>query len=217
VFPAWEGSDWWAKGIRIRNATTTTIAPTGTISIIAGTSSSIEPLFAIAFVRKVLNGEELLEINELFEGEIRKRRLYSEDLMLQIAKSGSIQNLDLPEELKRLFRTAHDIAPKWHVAMQAAFQKYVDNAVSKTVNLSSEASPDEVNEVFMLAYQLKCKGITVYRDKSKKEQVIEKADKAIENLLKRKEKEILQVKLFPEEYLKVEATENAACREGTCD
>ena len=217
VFPAWEGSDWWKKGIRIRNATTTTIAPTGTISIIAGTSSSIEPLFAIAFVRKVLNGEELLEINPLFEEEIRRRGLYSEDLMLEIAKSGSIQHLDLPEDIKRLFRTAHDIAPKWHVAMQAAFQKYVDNAVSKTVNLRYDAPPDEVNEVFMLAYQLKCKGITVYRDKSKREQVIEKADKAIENLLKRKEKEILQVKLFPEEYIKMGSTETSSCREGVCD
>ncbi len=217
VFPAWEGSEWWKKGIRIRNATTTTIAPTGTISIIAGTSSGIEPLFAIAFVRKVLNGEELLEINSLFEQEIRKRGLYSEEMMLDIAKSGTIQHLGLPEDLKRLFRTAHDIAPKWHVAMQAAFQKYVDNAVSKTVNLRYDAPPDEVNEVFMLAWKLKCKGITVYRDKSKKEQVIEKADRAIENLLKRKEKEILQVKLFPEEYMKMGSTETAACRDETCD
>ncbi len=217
VFPAWEGSEWWKKGIRIRNATTTTIAPTGTISIIAGTSSSIEPLFAIAFVRKVLNGEELLEINSLFEQEIRKRGHYSEEMMLEIAKSGTIQNLALPKDLKRLFRTAHDIAPKWHVAMQAAFQKYVDNAVSKTVNLRYDAPPDEVNEVLMLAWKLKCKGITVYRDKSKKEQVIEKADKAIENLLKRREKEILQVKLFPEEYIKVGSTETAACRDETCD
>jgi len=217
VFPAWEGSEWWKKGMRMRNATTTTIAPTGTISIIAGTSSGIEPLFAIAFVRKVLNGEELLEINSIFEKEIRRRGLYSEDLMLKIAKSGSIQDLDLPEDIKRIFRTAHDIEPKWHVAMQAAFQKYVDNAVSKTVNLRYDASPEEVNEIFMLAYQLKCKGITIYRDKSKKEQVIEKADKAIEKLLQRKEKEVLQLKLFSDEYLKVEPTETAACREGICD
>ena len=217
VFPAWEGSEWWKKGIRIRNATTTTIAPTGTISIIAGTSSSIEPLFAIVYVRRVLEGEELLEINPLFEEIAKKKGFYSEDLMLEVAKSGSIQNLDVPDDVKRIFKTAHDIGPSWHVAMQAAFQKYVDNAVSKTVNLRYDATPEDVEKAYMLAYKLKCKGITIYRDKSKKEQVIEKADKAIEGLLKRKEKELLQVKLFPEEYVKLESTETAACRDGTCD
>ncbi len=217
VFPAWEGSEWWKKGIRIRNATTTTIAPTGTISIIAGTSSGIEPLFAIVYVRRVLEGEELLEINPLFEEIAKKRGFYSEDLMLEVAKSGSIQNLDVPEDVKRIFKTAHDIGPSWHVAMQAAFQKYVDNAVSKTVNLRYDATPENVEKAYMLAYKLKCKGITIYRDKSKKEQVIEKADKAIEGLLKRKDKELLQVKLFPEEYVKLESTETAACRDGTCD
>ncbi|EDY34420.1 ribonucleoside-diphosphate reductase, adenosylcobalamin-dependent [Aciduliprofundum boonei T469] len=217
VFPAWEGSEWWKKGMKIRNATTTTIAPTGTISIIAGTSSSIEPLFAIVYVRRVLEGEELLEINPLFEEIAKKGGFYSEDLMLEIAKSGSIQNLDVPEDVKRIFKTAHDIGPSWHVAMQAAFQKYVDNAVSKTVNLRYDATPEDVEKVYMLAYQLKCKGITIYRDKSKKEQVIDKADKAIEGILKRKEKELLQVKLFPEEYVKLDSTETAACRDGTCD
>ena len=216
VFPAWEGSEWWKKGIRIRNATTTTIAPTGTISIIAGTSSSIEPLFAIAFIRRVLEGEELLEVNSLFEEIAKKRGFYSEDLMLEIAKSGSIQNLDVPEEIKRLFRTAHDISPEWHVAMQAAFQKYVDNAVSKTVNLRYDATPQDVENAYMLAFKLKCKGITIYRDKSKKEQVIEKADRAIEKLMERKE-EMVQLKLFPEEYVKLDSTETAACRDGTCD
>ena len=217
VFPAWEGSEWWKEGIRIRNATTTTIAPTGTISIIAGTSSSIEPLFAIVYVRRVLEGEELLEVNSLFEEVAKTRGFYSEDLMLEVAKSGSIQNLDVPDDVKRIFKTAHDIAAKWHVAMQAAFQKYVDNAVSKTVNLRYDATPDEVDEVYRLAYKLKCKGITIYRDKSKKEQVIEKADKAIENLLKRKEETLTQLKLFPEEYVKLDSTETAACRDGTCD
>ncbi|AGB03987.1 ribonucleoside-diphosphate reductase, adenosylcobalamin-dependent [Aciduliprofundum sp. MAR08-339] len=216
VFPAWEGSEWWKRGIRIRNATTTTIAPTGTISIIAGTSSSIEPLFAIAFIRRVLEGEELLEVNSLFEEIAKKRGFYSEDLMLEIAKSGSIQNLDVPEEIKRLFRTAHDISPEWHVAMQAAFQKYVDNAVSKTVNLRYDATPQDVENAYMLAFKLKCKGITIYRDKSKKEQVIEKADRAIEKLMERKE-EMVQLKLFPEEYVKLDSTETAACRDGTCD
>ncbi len=217
VFPAWEGSEWWKEGIRIRNATTTTIAPTGTISIIAGTSSSIEPLFAIVYVRRVLEGEELLEVNPLFEEIAKKRGIYSEDLMLEIAKSGSVQNIDVPEDIKNLFKTAHDIAAKWHVAMQAAFQKYVDNAVSKTVNLRYDATPDEVNEVYMLAYKLKCKGITIYRDKSKKEQVIEKADKVIEKLMSKKEEALTQLKLFPEEYVKLDSTETAACRDGTCD
>ena len=217
VFPSWEGSEWWKKGIKIRNATTTTIAPTGTISIIAGTSSSIEPLFAIVFVRKVLNGEELLEVNPLFEEIAKKRGFYSEELMMKIARTGTLGGLDIPEDIKKIFRTSLEIAPEWHVAMQAAFQKYVDNAVSKTVNLRNSASIDDVDKVYMLAYRLKCKGVTIYRDKSKSEQVINQGTEDVESIFKEKEKEILQLKLFPEEYVKMDATESAACREGTCD
>ncbi len=217
VFPAWEGSEWWKKGIKIRNATTTTIAPTGTISIIAGTSSSIEPLFAIVFVRKVLNGEELLEVNPLFEEIAKKRGFYSEELMMKIARTGTLEDVDVPEDVKKIFRTSLEISPEWHVAMQAAFQKYVDNAVSKTVNLRNSASIDDVDKVYMLAYRLKCKGVTIYRDKSKSEQVIHQGTEDVESIFKEKEKEILQLKLFPEEYVKMDATESAACREGTCD
>jgi len=217
VFPAWVGSDWWKEGMRIRNATTTTIAPTGTISIIAGTSSGIEPLFAIAFVRNVLGGEELMEVNPLFEKIARERGFYSDDIMIEIARTGSVQNVDIPEEIKTLFRTAHEISPQWHVLMQAAFQKYVDNAVSKTVNLRHDASIKDIEDVYMMAYRLKCKGITIYRDKSKKEQVIETGVKDAEAILKKERKMTTQLKLFPEEYVHLDATETAACRDGTCD
>ena len=218
VFPAWEGSDWWAKGIRIRNATTTTIAPTGTISIIAGTSSGIEPLFAIVFVRRVLENEELLEVNALFEKVAKEKGFYTEDLMLEIAKSGSLQDIDtVPDDVKQVFKTAHDIHPKWHVLMQAAFQKYVDNAVSKTVNMRYDASIDDVEEVYLLAYKLKCKGITVYRDKSKREQVINRADDAIRKMLEKKDREVLQLKLFPTEYVHLNSEETSSCRDGICD
>jgi ribonucleoside-diphosphate reductase alpha chain len=217
VFPAWEGSDWWKNGMRMRNATTTTIAPTGTISIIAGTSSSIEPLFAIAFVRNVLSGEELMEVNPLFEKIARERGIYSEELMIEIARTGSVQHVDVPEDVKKLFRTAHEISPDWHVLMQAAFQRHVDNAVSKTVNLRSSATIGDVEKTYILAYRLKCKGITIYRDKSKKEQVIESGVKEPEKLLKKEKKMTTQLKLFPEEYMRLDATETAACRDGTCD
>lgn len=156
-----------------RNATLITIAPTGSISIIANTSSGIEPLFAVVFVRNVMEGTELLEINPVFEEIARKRGFYSERLMREIAKTGSVQKVrGVPGDIKRLFVTAHEIAPKWHVLMQAAFQKHVDNAVSKTVNLPYHATPMDVADVFWLAYKTGCKGITVYRDRSKPTQVL---------------------------------------------
>ncbi len=172
-FPAFPGSLWEKLGYRyMRNATVTTIAPTGSISIIAGASSGIEPLFAIVFVRNILGG--MIEINPLFEEVAKKRGFYSKELLLKIVENyGSVQGLeDVPEDVQRIFKTAHDIDPEWHVRMQAAFQKYVDNAVSKTVNLRHDEPPETVAKVFMLAWKLKCKGITVYRDKSKKTQVI---------------------------------------------
>jgi ribonucleoside-diphosphate reductase alpha chain len=157
----------------MRNSTVTTIAPTGTISIIAGCSSGIEPLFAISFMRNVLSGTRLFETNPLFEIIAKERGFYSADLLEKIAKTGSVQNIDtVPEDVKRLFVTALDIAPEWHVRMQAAFQKYTDNAVSKTVNLPSEATVEKVREVYDLAWKLKCKGITVFRYGSKPEQVL---------------------------------------------
>ena len=172
-FPNIELSVWSKKYDALRNATVTTIAPTGTISIIAGTTSGIEPIFAVAFVRNVLSGTRLLEVNSVFEEVAKKRGFYSKDLMIKIAKVGSIQNLsEIPEDVRRIFVTALDIDPEWHVRMQAAFQKYTDNAVSKTVNLRSDATVSDVKRVFWLAYKLKCKGITVYRYGSKPEQVL---------------------------------------------
>ncbi|NPA75492.1 MAG: adenosylcobalamin-dependent ribonucleoside-diphosphate reductase, partial [Euryarchaeota archaeon] len=222
VFPAWVGSDWWKKGIKIRNATTTTIAPTGTISIIAGTSSSIEPLFAIAFVRNVLDGQKLLEVNPLFEDITRRAGIYSEELMQQVAKTGSVQNLDIPEEIKQLFRTAHDVDPEWHVRMQAAFQKYVDNAVSKTVNLRHDATIRDVENTYIYAWRMKCKGITIYRDGSKSVQVIYRGtDKKIKAEEKKKEPSMLEELTFKvqveEKYVTVDSTFDPACPTGKCD
>jgi len=173
-FPNFDGSLWQKRGYKaIRNSTVTTIAPTGTISIIAGCSSGIEPLFAVSFVRNVLEGTKLLEVNPIFEEIAKKRGFYSADLMMEIAKKGSVQEIDgVPEDVKRLFVTALDIEPEWHVRMQAAFQKYTDNAVSKTINLPHDASVEDVRDAYLLAYKLGCKGITVYRYGSKKEQVL---------------------------------------------
>ena len=168
-FPNFELSGWSASEA-MRNATVTTIAPTGTISIIAGCSSGIEPLFAVAFIRNVMGG--MLEINKLFEEIAKERGFYSKDLITGIAKCGSVQDIkSIPSDVKRVFVTALDIAPEWHVRLQAAFQKYTDNAVSKTVNLPADATWEDVKKVFLLAYNLKCKGITVYRYGSK-EQVL---------------------------------------------
>ncbi len=173
VFPNYVGSRW--EGVRkLRNATTTTIAPTGTISIIAGCSSGIEPLFALCYVRNVLEGQRLLEVNSLFEEEAKRRGFYSEALMEKIAVKGSLKGLEeIPEDVKRLFVTAHEVSVEWHVRMQAAFQKYVDNAVSKTINLPNQASVEDVKKAFLLAWHLKCRGITVYRDGCKETQVLE--------------------------------------------
>jgi ribonucleoside-diphosphate reductase alpha chain len=169
-FPNFELSVWNSKYEAMRNATVTTIAPTGTISIIAGCSSGIEPLFAVAFVRNVMGG--MLEINKLFEDIAKERGFDSKDLITEIAKCGSIQDIEgIPGDIKRMFVTALDISPEWHVRMQAAFQKYTDNSVSKTVNLPSDATWGDVKKVFLLAYKLKCKGITIYRYGSK-EQVL---------------------------------------------
>ncbi len=162
---------------RYRNATTTTIAPTGTLSIIAGCSSGIEPMFALSFVRRVMDGDELLEVNPYFEAVARERGFYSRELMDAIAKKGSIRNMEeIPEDVRKVFVTAHDISPEWHVRMQAAFQKYTDNAVSKTVNLPRDASVEDVRQVYDLAYALGCKGVTIYRDGSKENQVLSTAD-----------------------------------------
>ncbi|MBU5557576.1 MAG: vitamin B12-dependent ribonucleotide reductase [Candidatus Aenigmatarchaeota archaeon] len=173
-FPNFSGSLWKKKGYpAMRNATVTTIAPTGTLSIIAGVSSGIEPLFAVSFVRRILEGRRLLESNRIFEQIAKERGFYSTELMMRIAKKGTVQKIKgVPKDVQKLFVTALDIKPEWHVRMQAAFQKHVDNSVSKTINFPQNAKPADVRKAYELAYKLKCKGITVYRYGSKPEQVL---------------------------------------------
>jgi len=172
-FSNFEGSIWRNRYRAFRNATVTTVAPTGTISIIAGCSSGIEPLFAVSFMRNVLGGARLFETNALFEATAKARGFYSAKLFEEIARTGSVQKIEgVPEDVKRLFVTALDIKPVWHIKMQAAFQKSTDNAVSKTVNLPNEAKVEEVKEIYDLAWKLKCKGVTVFRYGSKPEQVL---------------------------------------------
>jgi ribonucleoside-diphosphate reductase alpha chain len=173
-FPAFAGSCWAQQGYRaMRNATVTTIAPTGTLSILAGTSSGIEPLFAVAYVRQALDGALLPEINPYFQHTMQAAGLDIATLVEAITPSGSLQQLTVvPAPLRRLFVTALDVPPAWHVRMQAAFQRSTDNAVSKTVNLPHTASLADVDAVYRLAYTLGCKGITVYRDGSRAHQVL---------------------------------------------
>lgn len=157
----------------IRNATVTTIAPTGTISIIANASSGIEPVFAVSYVRQVMDNDTLLEVHPLFEKTARERGFYSPELMHRIAKHATIRDMEeIPADIRKIFITAHDISPEAHVRMQAAFQKYTDNAVSKTVNFPNNATIDDVAKVFWLAYKLDCKGVTIYRDGSRTFQVL---------------------------------------------
>jgi ribonucleoside-diphosphate reductase alpha chain len=171
-FPNYDKSVYAASGRPMRNATVTTIAPTGTISIIAGCSSGIEPIFAIAFTRHVLDNDELIEVHPIFRRLAKERGFFSPALMKKIAEAGGITDLaEVPEEIKKIFITAHEVTPEWHVRMQAAFQQYTDNAVSKTVNFPNSATKDDVEKVYKLAYQLTCKGVTIFRDGSRSGQV----------------------------------------------
>ncbi|MEW6584365.1 MAG: vitamin B12-dependent ribonucleotide reductase [Nitrospirota bacterium] len=177
VFANYNGSIYNGKR-KLRNATVTTIAPTGTLSIIAGCSSGIEPLFAVSFVRTVMEGTKLIEINPHFEKVAKEHGFWSRELMEKIADKGSVRDFEeVPKDVKAVFVTAHDITPEEHITMQAAFQKFVDNAVSKTVNFPHKATPKDVEEVYRLAYKLGCKGVTVYRDGSREEQVLTKGRK----------------------------------------
>jgi len=174
VFPAFQGSIYdIPDGPRFRNASRTTIAPTGSLSIIANCSSGIEPLFALSYVRHILEGEEFVEVNPYFEEAAKKGGFYSVELMKRLAEGKRLKDIEeVPEEIKRLFVTAHDISPEWHVKMQAVFQKFTDSAVSKTVNFPGEATPEDVANVYMLAYRDGLKGITIYRDRSRESQVL---------------------------------------------
>jgi ribonucleoside-diphosphate reductase alpha chain len=172
VMPHYEGSRHEARGDRVRNATVTTIAPTGTISIIAGCSGGIEPLFAVAFMRRQAD-MELPDVNPEFVRVAKERGFYSEELMKKVAEHGSVREIpEIPEDIRSVWVTSHDISPEWHVRMQAAFQKYTSMGISKTINLPNEATPKDVEDAYRLAYGLNCKGIAVYRDGSRDAQVL---------------------------------------------
>jgi ribonucleoside-diphosphate reductase alpha chain len=184
-FPNYKGSIFDKKGAPPqRNATVTTIAPTGTISIIANASSGVEPLFAVSYIRTVMDKNVLVEVNPMFEQIAKERGFYSEELMKKIAEHGTVHDIpEVPADVRSVFVTAHDIEPEDHIQMQSAFQLYTDNAVSKTVNFPNSATIDDVEKVYMLAYESGCKGVTIYRDGSRDEQVLstgKKDEKTVE-------------------------------------
>ena len=177
VFPNFGRSIHVEAGRELRNATVNTIAPTGTISIIAGCSSGIEPLFAVSFVRNVLSGSRLFESHPLFEKLARDRGFHSRELLAEVARRPSLAEVKgVPNDVKSLFLTAFDVTPGQHLEIQAAFQKYTDNAVSKTINLPADSTVEDVREIYLQAHRLKCKGITVYRYGSKSGQVLSVSD-----------------------------------------
>ncbi|MBI4301654.1 MAG: ribonucleotide reductase, partial [Chloroflexi bacterium] len=198
-------------GLRPRNATMLSIAPTGTISIIAGCSSGIEPLFALAFVRNVMEGTRLLEVNPIFEEMARQRGFYSRDLMEEIATKGGLRYIaGIPEDVRRVFVTVWDLEPDWHVRMQAVFQKHVDNSVSKTINLPSKATPQSIQRMYLLAHNLKCKGITVYRYGSKRQQVLTLAGHMPEGAVSP------ETAIEPAPYVIADSEYSGGCGYGTC-
>jgi ribonucleoside-diphosphate reductase alpha chain len=173
VFPNFLGSVYSRSGMKLRNATVTTIAPTGTLSLIADCSSGIEPLYAVHYVRKALEGMEFRITDPLFLELGEKQGFLSPNLMNALSGGAMLRDLpEVPQTIKELFVTAFEIPPTWHIKIQAAFQEYTDNAVSKTINFPREATKDDVREVFLMAYQERCKGITIYRSGSKASQVL---------------------------------------------
>ncbi len=177
-FPGFKESKWAKKYDSMRNATVTSIAPTGTISMIANTSSGIEPMFALAYIKNVMDGTKLYYSDEVFEHVLKVRGLYTPELMQSVIDSGSVQEMgEIPDELKNVFVVAYDIKSEYHVKMQAAFQKHTDLAVSKTINLPPEASVEDVEAAYLLAWQLGCKGITIYREGSRGPGVLTKVKK----------------------------------------
>ncbi len=188
----WDNLKSSIKSNGLRNATLTTIAPTGTISMIADTSSGIEPQFSLVYVKYVMDGEKLIYVNKHLKSRLEKAGIYSEELMEKISQAGGLTHIDeIPEEIKEVFVTSHDISPEWHIRMQAAFQEYTDNAVSKTINFKNDASPDDIKMAYELAYETACKGVTVYRDGSRQFQVLNVGKKINE------EKETPNVKRSP--------------------
>ncbi len=205
VFPNHKESIYPKKNMRMRNATVNTVAPTGTISIIAGCSSGIEPLFALSFVRNVLSGRKLYEIHSLFEEELRMRSLYSKELLAEVGKVGSIRDIkQFPADIRKVFVTAFDVPPKHHLRIQAAFQKYTDNSVSKTINLPFDSTVEDVRKIYLLANQLKCKGITIYRYDTKKNQVL-----AFDSRIGEEREELLDFIMAESEYA-------GGCPSGMC-
>lgn len=201
-FPAFKDSVHAAKGRTLRNATVNTIAPTGTLSIIAGCSSGIEPLFAVSFVRNVLSGTRLFETNPWFEKTARDRGFYSRDMLAEVAAGGSLKSVKgIPSDVKKLFVTTFDVPARQHLEIQAAFQKYTDNAVSKTINLAADASVDDVREIYLAAHKLKCKGITIYRYGSKSDQVLSTGEGPSP----------------PDDLVSVESDYAGGCISGLCD
>ena len=195
-FPNWEHSRFAAEGVSMRNATVTTIAPTGTISIIAGCSSGIEPYYAVSFVRNVMDNTKLVEVNPLFEKIAKQRGFYSQELMERIAMDNSLKNFEeIPADVRELFVTAADVSPKEHIRMQAVFQRNCDSSVSKTINMDNSATEQDVYDAYWYAYELGCKGVTIYRDGSRPMQVLSTGKTGAQPA---KPEETPQLELIPE-------------------
>ncbi|MBI4143328.1 adenosylcobalamin-dependent ribonucleoside-diphosphate reductase, partial [Candidatus Woesearchaeota archaeon] len=190
AFPEWKNSVWSRKSkyfkgchMLLRNSTRTTIAPTGTISIIADVSSGIEPLFALSYVRRTAEGKTLTYFDKNLKKALMENGLHNDEIIEKITREGSVKNIDeIPDKIKKIFVVGSDIAPEWHVRMQAAFQKYVDNGISKTVTLPKDASVEDVEKIYTMAFELGCKGISVYRFGSREGQVIYLSSKRDEQI-----------------------------------